>query len=286
MEYRTCSLITHVEPIINASTLWPLGYSMVPRRGYISRSRSEVMRNLSHSRPPNFSRLPTELILKICEHISVHDLWHNIRPTSRLLSACAREVLPRKAFHESRIYISWCCFWCSLGQYCLHTACNPIIWLFPDAKSVHVSLLSDRALLAKVIFGNLCNLVTGCKPKIRISLSEKEQDVWCESREIQQRLRPCTASQTQDLQLCQEEFLVWYFAKQKQQRARGRIVKYLEFAAHLLRFFATSVALLCIGLAFTLVVGVVIETYKLCGSIYRSAKSLVHFCLRKVLLWR
>ncbi|EMD97364.1 hypothetical protein COCC4DRAFT_32484 [Bipolaris maydis ATCC 48331] len=271
----------HTEPIMSTSALWPSDHPNVLRRGSQSSCRSEEMRTLRRPQISSFNRLPTELILKICGHISAHDLWHNIRPTSRLLAICAREVLPRKVFSESNINISWCCFWCSLGRHCLHTACNPITWLFPDAKNVRVALISDRATVAKVIFGDLCNLVTSYEPKVRIRLGDEAQGVRCRSKAIRPRIRPHTADSASDLQSRQEEFVMWYFATQRRQRARSRILRCLGFAAHLLRFFTTSAVLLSVGLTLTLVVYAILEICKLGMSCYRTGRNFMRFCMGK-----
>lgn len=269
---------THTEPMFVFS---PLGYSKLPCGESQPTNRFARMRALSSSQHPNFNRLPTELILEICEHLSTYDLWHNIRPTSRLLAACAQELLPRKFFQESSIHICWCCFWCSLGHHTLRTACSPITRLFPNSKRVEIAMISNRALLTKVIFGNLCNLITSREPKIWIRLGEEERDIRVGSDDIFSQGQKHTGNSVQDLRLSQQKFLAWYFAKKRQEVVKGRVVGSLEYAAHLLRFFTTSVILIAIGLALTVFACIALEVFKLVTNSYKVLRGLMRFCLGK-----
>lgn len=279
MEHLAC-FHTHAESLLGDLVFSPLDYPKLPR-GESRPNHFAKMRALSRSQSSHFSRLPTELILKICEHSSTYDLWHNIRSTSRLLAACAQEVLPRKFFEDSTIHIRWCCFWCSLGHFSLHAACSSITSLFPNADSVEIAMVSDRALMTRIIFGNLCTLVTSRDPKIRIRLGEEERDIKFGSGEILMQKPKHTEGSVQDLRLCQRRFLAWYFARRKQEAAKGRIFGAVGYAAHLLRFIATSIVLLLIGLALTLFACVTMEVFKLLTSLCKGLRNLMRFCLGK-----
>lgn len=280
MEQLACFL-THVKLILETPTLEPLSYSRVLREYTKPNSRFDRMRNPDDSQCSNLNRLPTELILKICEHLSIHDLWHSIRPTSCLLAACAQEILPPKFFSETSIHISWCCFWCSLGHPYLRTTCSHIIKLFPNTSKVHIDTINDRVLIAKAIFGNVCNLVTSREPRIRIRLDEEERDVMFEIAEILPQGRKKTENSVQGLQMRQHQFLVRYFAKRRRETAKCRADGSLRFAAHLLRFFAISIALFIIGLALALVLYVLLEGSKLLTNSYKSLRNLTRMCLVK-----
>ncbi|EOA84669.1 uncharacterized protein SETTUDRAFT_31921 [Exserohilum turcica Et28A] len=267
---------------MRTSVLGLSGYASVLWNWFKSSPPIQDTANSSPSDTSSFSRLPAEVVLNVCEHLSAHDLWNNARPASRQLAACAKEVLPRKVFQGNSSHVSWCCFWCSLGEQNLITACKPITSLFANEKSLHFPVLSDYALIATLVFGDLCNLTAGREPHIRIRLGEDEGDgVTVGTEELQRQLRWRGPYSVQDLQSHQREFLVWYYAKRRKERARGRIMATLAFTAHTLRFLAMTAALLISGMAFALIFCVTLYTCRIFRNFYRRINNLVRFCVGK-----
>ncbi|RAR01456.1 hypothetical protein DDE83_008893 [Stemphylium lycopersici] len=243
--------------------------------------------NVMQPRLPNpspFDRIPTELVLSICSHLSPHDLWYGARPTSRILAICAKEVLLRKVFQQSSIHISWCCFWCSLGRTCLITASKPITSLFSDARRAHMVTMSDRTLVAKLIFGDLCSMLVRGEPHIRVRLSG-EEDVTVAAGEMQRRQRQGGSTSPKDSQSRQYQFLGWYYARGAQERGRWRVTAALSFTAHVYGFIATSILLVTVGFALILIFSIMLELYKIFRSFYRGIHNLVRFCLGKAPLY-
>lgn len=289
MEHFACSGAASTKPKMGISASWLSGYINKLWSDSNSTSQPERMPQINEIQPrlPSqspFDRLPTELVLNICSHLSPYDLWYSARPTSRLLAICAKEVLLRKVFQQSSIHISWCCFWCSLGRTCLITASKPITSLFSDARRAHMVTMSDRTLIAKLIFGDLCSMLVRGEPHIRVRLSG-EEDVTVAAGQMRRQQRQGGSISPKDSQFRQYQFLGWYYARGAQERGRWRVTAALSFAAHVYGFVATSIVLVTVGFAFILIFCIVVELYKMVRSLYRSIHNLVRFCLGKAPLY-
>lgn len=74
---------------------------------------------------------------------------------------------------------------------------------------------------------------------------------------------------------------MWYYAKRRKERARGRITATLANTTHTLRFLAASAVLLIVGMAFALIFCVAMYTFRLFRNVYRRISNLVRFCVGK-----
>ncbi|KAF1836394.1 hypothetical protein BDW02DRAFT_587478 [Decorospora gaudefroyi] len=209
-----------------------------------------------------FKSLPSELVLEICKHLSPHDLWFCARPVSQRFHMCAQEVLMRKMFQQHQTHVSWCCFWCSLGDLALKTVLNDIAPLFPLTQ-LCMEPLSDDVLISKQAFADMCSTIVKREQKIRISVGG-EDTVTVKAGEIKRILR----SPIQNLQQRRHVFLMFYFARLRKERRGWRVASMFGWAAHLVGFVVLGAVLLVTAIAVVGIFWVGLETYKMVRSLY------------------
>jgi len=207
-----------------------------------------VQATIPRSKAP-FNRLPSELVLQICDHLEPYDLWLSARPVSRLFATCANEVLIRKTFTQNHVHFSWCCFWCGLGPLSLDTVLKDITPLFSDKAKVHISCMSDKTVIAKMVLGHMSGTVLHCDQKIRFRIGNEEEEVKMSAHELQKGVQLLP----RHLQQRQYKSMAIYFARLEKEKRRWRFAANLSFAAHILGITAT-VATLLIAIVVVLVV--------------------------------
>ncbi|EFQ89658.1 hypothetical protein PTT_14025 [Pyrenophora teres f. teres 0-1] len=223
-----------------------------------------------------FSRLPSELVLQICDHLKPYDLWFNARPISRLLATCANEILLRKIFAQDHVHFSWCCFWCGLGPLSLDTALKDIIPLFSDKAKVHMSCMADKSVLAKLVLGHMSGMVLHCDQKIRFRIGE-EDDVEMSAQELQNGVQLLP----RDLQLRQYKSMAVYFKRLEREKRRWPVAVNVSFITHVLGITVTVAALLLAIVAVLVVFCPVFEAWRMGKALCGMAISRVRACLWK-----
>jgi hypothetical protein len=217
---------------------------------------------------PSFSSLPTELILSICSHLSTYDLFVNVRPSSRVLYTCAREILLKKIFHESQVHFSWCCFWCSLADHSLIAVSKDIAPLFSAPANVQVEDTGEEVLVGKLAFGDIGRAVCG-QQTVRISIGGHGV-IAVETRKLQKCLR--FRSQNQEEQ--RYTFLVFYFARLRRETRRWRIASGLAWASRKLGVVVVGTGLLVVLSSCLLTFWIGLETIKPVVDLWRFGNSV------------
>ncbi|KAI0568202.1 hypothetical protein Alg130_12265, partial [Pyrenophora tritici-repentis] len=131
-----------------------------------------------------FQNLPTELVLAICSHISLPDLFFHVRPTCRLLSLCTHEVLLRKFFNHSHAHVSWNSFCSLFSGLTLNVVLKDITALFSTPENLHTKSMSNRTIFVKLAFGEIYG-----QPKVRFSIGDEGGEITVKARELQECLR-------------------------------------------------------------------------------------------------
>jgi hypothetical protein len=216
----------------------------------------------------SFGSLPTELILIICSHLSTYDLFVNVRPSSRVLYICAREILLKKIFQESQVHFSWCCFWCSLGDHSLIAVSKGITPLFSTPANVQVEDTGEDALVAKLAFGDICRTVCG-QQTVRIGIGGHGA-IAVETKKLQKCLH--FGSQNQEEQ--RYGFLVFYFARLRRETRRWRIASGLAWASRILGLVVVGTGLLVVVSSSLVIFWVGLETFKSVVGLWRFGNSV------------
>ncbi|RMZ69531.1 hypothetical protein GMOD_00006358 [Pyrenophora seminiperda CCB06] len=237
-----------------------------------------------HRRPTGpFNRLPSELVLQICHHLEPYDLWLQARPISRLFATCANEVLIRKTFAQDHVYFSWCCFWCCLGPLSLDVVLKDVTPLFSDKAKVHISCMSDKSVIAKLILGHMSGTVLHYEQKIRFRIGE-EQEVMISAHELHKDVRRLP----RDLQQRQYRSMAVYFTRLEKEKRRWRVAANISFATHVLGITMTVAALLIAIVVVLVVFCPIFEAWRIGKAFCSMVTSLARACLWKgtVNKWR
>jgi hypothetical protein len=174
-----------------------------------------------------FNNLPTEIVLAICSHVSLSDLFFHVRPTCRLLFLCAHEVLPRKSFNHSHAHVSWNSFCSLLSDLSLSVVMNDITALFSTPANLHTKAMSDGTKFSQLAFGELCG-----QPKVCFSIGDEGSEITVQARELQD----CLRFTPKDLQARRYAFLMFFFTRLRKERRRWRVTTGLWWAACMLGF--------------------------------------------------
>jgi hypothetical protein len=173
-----------------------------------------------------FQNLSTELVLAICSHVSLPDLFCHVRPTCRLLSLCAHEVLLRKAFNYSHAYVSWNSFCSLLGDLSLSVVLKDITALFSTPANLHTETMSHRAKYVKLAFEEMYG-----QQKVRFRIGDEGGEITVKARELQE----CLRFAPKDLQARRYAFLLFFFTRLRKEKS-WRVTTELCWAARLLGF--------------------------------------------------
>lgn len=149
-----------------------------------------------------FQNLPTELVLAICSHVSLHDLFFDVRPTCRRLSLCAHEVLLGNFFNHSYAYVSWNSVCSLFSDLSLNVVLKDITALFSTPANLHTKTIRDRTEFAKLAFGEIYG-----EPKVHFSIGDEEGEITVRARELQE----CLRFAPKDLQARRYAFLMFFF---------------------------------------------------------------------------
>jgi hypothetical protein len=172
-----------------------------------------------------FQKLPTEIVLTICSHVSLSDLFLHVRPTCRLLFLCAHEVLLRKFFNHSHAHVSWNCFCSLLSDLSLSVVMKDITALFSTPANLHTKAISDGTKSSQLALGEIYG-----QPKVRFSIGDEGSEITVKARELQD----CLRSTPKDLQARRYAFMVFFFTRLRKERRRWRVTTGLWWAAHML----------------------------------------------------
>jgi hypothetical protein len=228
----------------------------------------------------SINRLPNELVLNICNYLSPAELWFNARPVSRQFYSCAKEVLVHKCFHEEQVRFSRCCFWCSLGHSSLEAALKTITPLFRDKRKLYIDCISDQALLAKIVFGELCNTVARAEQKINICVGDAGEEVTTTAAEWLRYMERLP----RDVQQRRHGFIAFYFARVGRKTTEWRIRKSLGLVTHVLSFVVVGTLITVVAVSVLFVGGIVWETFRVAKVLWRLLDRLVEVCVPDRLL--
>lgn len=252
-------------------TAAPLGLTrMLPVDNTI---RSDLVQATMPQSTSPFNRLPSELVLQICDHIEPHDLWFQARPTSRLFATCANEVLIRKIFAQDHVHLSWCCFWCNLGPLSLDMVLKGVTPLFSDKAKVHTSCMRDKSVIAKLVLGHMSGTVLHCEQKICFRIGG-----WGEVKMSAEELQKDVQLLPRDLQLRRYQSMIVYFARLEGERKRWRVAAKLSFATHVLGITMTVAALLVVIVFFLIVFCPIFEAWRMGKVLCSMMISLARAC--------
>jgi hypothetical protein len=189
------------------------------------------IRHFSPSPISTFRNLPTELVLAICSQLPAYDLFFHVRPTCRLLHTCAQETLSKSISQHSHVQISWCCFWCSLGDLSLPTIAKDITPLFSASANLHAKGMTEKGLVAKLAFGEIYSMVLG-QQKVRVSIGEEEEKgvIIVKTRELQR----CLNLICHDREERRYALVCFFFAKLRKGKRRWRTVSGLVWVTRML----------------------------------------------------
>jgi hypothetical protein len=184
-----------------------------------------------------FQNLPTELVLAICSHVSLPDLFLHIRPTCRLLSLCAHKVLLDKFFNHSHAHVSWNSFCSLLSDLSLSVVLKDITALFSTPANLHTETMSDRTKLANLAFGEIYG-----QPKVCFSIGDEGGEITVKARELQE----CLRFAPKDLQSRRYAFLIFFFTRLRKERRSWRVTTGLWWAARMLGFTVCGILLFAV----------------------------------------
>jgi hypothetical protein len=209
-----------------------------------------------------FRNLPTELVLIICSHLPSYDLFFHVRPTSRLLRTCAQEILLKQIFQQTQISFSWCCFWCTLGDLSLNAVTKDVTRLFSTRANVHVDGVSEKALVAKLALGDVCNSFYG-QQRVRVSIGEGDAVTVKAAA-----LPDCRYSTSPQREEQRWAFSVFFFARLGKEKNRWCAITGLVSAARILGVLVVGAWLLVVVSGCLVIFFVGMEIYKLIADLY------------------
>jgi hypothetical protein len=223
---------------------------------------------MSPSFPPatsTFQNLPTELVLAVCSHVSLPDLFFHVRPTCRLLSLCAHEILLRKFFNHSHAHVSWNSFCSLLSDLSLSVVLKDITTLFSTPSNLHTKTISDRTKFAKLAFGDIYG-----QPKVCFSIGDEGGEITVKARELQE----CLRFAPKDLQARRYAFLIFFFTRLRKERSSWRVTMGLRWAARMLGLTIFGILLFAVVAVGLIVWWFAMEIHKMVRDLYRLGRWL------------
>jgi hypothetical protein len=179
-----------------------------------------------------FQNLPTEIVLSICSHVSLTDLFFHVRLTCRLFFRCAHEVILPKFFNDSHAHVSWNSFCSLLSDLSMNVVLKDIKALFSTPVNLHTIAMSDRTRFARLAFREIYG-----QPKVCFSIGDEGGEITVKAQELQE----CLRFAPKGLQARRYAFLMFFFTRLRKERRSWRVTIGLQLAARMLGFtiFAT-----------------------------------------------